>query len=73
MKERGLAPRGTPQWVGLTLAVLTSITTKEAPVSESYSGRQFVGIDLHRRRSVIARLTADGDPLECIQISNEGP
>jgi hypothetical protein len=40
-------------------------------VSESYSGRQFVGIDLHRRRSVIVRMTTDGDPLECIRISND--
>ena len=38
---------------------------------ESYSGRQFVGIDLHRRRSVIVRMTTDGDPLECIRISND--
>ena len=40
-------------------------------MSESYSGRQFVGIDLHRRRSVIVRMTTDGDPLECIRISND--
>jgi transposase len=40
-------------------------------VSESYSGQQFVGIDLHRRRSVIVRMTTDGDPLECIRISND--
>ena len=40
-------------------------------MSESYSGRQFVGLDLHRRRSVIVRMTTDGDPLECIRISND--
>ena len=40
-------------------------------MSESYSGQQFVGIDLHRRRSVIVRMTTDGDPLECIRISND--
>jgi transposase len=51
--------------------VLGVRSTKEAPVSESYSGRQFVGIDLHRRRSVIVRMTTDGDPLECIRISND--
>ena len=28
---------------------------------EGYEGRQFVGIDLHRRRSVIVRTTAAGD------------
>jgi hypothetical protein len=43
-----------------TLGVLTS-TTKEAPVSESYAGRQVVGIDLHRRRSVIVRMTEAGE------------
>jgi hypothetical protein len=34
-------------------------------VSEVYSGRQFVGMDLHRRRSVLVRMTesrgASGD------------
>ena len=35
------------------------------------SGRQFVGIDLHRRRSVIVRTTADGEVLECVRIANE--
>jgi len=28
----------------------------------SYDGRQVVGIDLHRRRSVIVRMTGDGIP-----------
>jgi len=40
-------------------------------VSESYAGQQFVGIDLHRRRSVILRMTEGGDPLECVRISND--
>ena len=40
-------------------------------MSECYSGQQFVGIDLHRRRSVIVRTTAAGDQLECIRISND--
>ncbi len=40
-------------------------------MSESYSGQQFVGIDLHRRRSVIVRMTTEGDPLECSRISND--
>ena len=30
-----------------------------------------MGIDLHRRRSVIVRTTAAGDQLECIRISND--
>jgi hypothetical protein len=50
------------------LEVLTS-TTKEAPV-EGYAGRQFVGIDLHRRRSVIVREDVDGQLLESVQITN---
>ena len=40
-------------------------------MSELYSGRQFVGIDLHRRRSVVLRMTAEGDPLDCVRISND--
>jgi transposase len=36
-----------------------------------YDGRQFVGIDLHRRRSVIVRITEVGDPLEVVRISND--
>ena len=40
-------------------------------VMEAYAGKQFVGIDLHRRRSVIVRTTECGDPLETVQISND--
>ena len=36
-----------------------------------YAGRQFVGIDLHRRRSVIVRTTESGEALEAIQILND--
>lgn len=36
-----------------------------------YAGRQFVGIDLHRRRSVIVRTTASGEVLEAVQILND--
>jgi hypothetical protein len=32
-------------------------------VSEAYAGRQVVGIDLHRRRSVIVRMTESGERL----------
>ena len=32
---------------------------------------QYVGIDLHRRRSVIVRMTEDGDVLECVRITND--
>jgi hypothetical protein len=44
---------------------------EEAPVSESYEGRQFVGIDLHRRRSVLVRMTEAGERLETVRISND--
>jgi transposase len=32
-------------------------------VSGSYAGRQYVGIDLHRRRTVVVRMSADGQRL----------
>lgn len=38
---------------------------------EGYAGRQFVGMDLHRRRSVLVRMTADGDVLERVRIVND--
>lgn len=37
---------------------------------EGYAGRQFVGMDLHRRRSVLVRMTADGEVLERVRIVN---
>ena len=33
--------------------------------------RQYVGIDLHRRRSVIVRMTEDGEVLETVQVHND--
>src|SRR5687768_13019574 len=33
--------------------------------------RQYVGIDLHRRRSVIVRMTAEGERLEVVRIEND--
>jgi transposase len=39
-------------------------------MTESYDGRQVVGIDLHRRRSVIVRMTEDGRKLETVRITN---
>jgi transposase len=40
-------------------------------VSEAYEGQQYVGIDLHRRRSVLVRMTDAGDRLETTRISND--
>jgi transposase len=40
-------------------------------VSRDYSSGQFVGIDLHRRRSVICRMSAEGEVLESVRIEND--
>ena len=40
-------------------------------MSESYEGRQIVGMDLHRRRSVLVRMTETGEQLETVRISND--
>jgi transposase len=40
-------------------------------VSEAYEGKQIVGIDLHRRRSVLVRMTESGERLETVRISND--
>src|SRR5437764_921576 len=39
-------------------------------MTEAYDGRQVVGIDLHRRRSVLVRMTEDGRKLETVRIEN---
>jgi transposase len=53
------------------LGLFTSTTMREAPVDE-YDGRQYVGIDLHRRRSVIVRMTAEGERLgSVVRIDND--
>jgi transposase len=36
-----------------------------------YAGKKFVGIDLHRRRSVIVRTTESGEVLESVRILND--
>ncbi len=33
--------------------------------------RPYVGIDLHRRRSVIYTMNADGEKLDCVRIAND--
>jgi len=35
--------------------------------------RQGVGIDLHRRRTVIVRRTEDGEVLDTVRIAHHGP
>jgi transposase len=39
-------------------------------MSEAYDGPQVVGMDLHRRRSVLVRMTVDGRKLETARITN---
>src|SRR4030095_4011618 len=40
-------------------------------VSGAYEGRQFVGMDLHRRRSVLVRMNDTGEDLETVRISHD--
>ena len=39
-------------------------------MTEAYDGRQVVGMDLHRRRSVLVRMTEDGRKLETARIAS---
>jgi transposase len=39
-------------------------------MTEAYDGRQVVGMDLHRRRSVLVRMTGDGRKLETVRTGN---
>lgn len=40
-------------------------------MSEQYEGRQYVGMDVHRRRSVLVRMTESGERLEAVRIVND--
>ena len=40
-------------------------------MSGAYEGKQIVGMDLHRRRSVLVRMTEAGEQLETVRISND--
>src|SRR5438132_5062294 len=43
---------------------------REAPMEAAYDGRQVVGMDLHRRRSVLVRMSEDGRRLGVARITN---
>src|SRR5262249_41290172 len=43
---------------------------REAPMESAYDGRQVVGMDVHRRRSVLVRMTEDGQRLGTVGITN---
>ena len=38
---------------------------------DEYDGKQFVGIDLHRQRSVIVRQSESGEQLSAVRIIND--
>ena len=40
-------------------------------MNRDHDCRQYVGIDLHRRRSVIVRMTPDGERLGWVRIDND--
>src|SRR6266496_326652 len=67
MKERGLRS----SWVTERFSEYSLFTTKEAPVNAEYDGRQIVGIDLHRRRSVIVQMSPEGERLGKTRIEND--
>src|SRR5258707_14570023 len=52
------------------LGVLTFHESREALMDE-FDGRQFVGIDLHRQRSVIVRQSESGEQLSAVRIVND--
>jgi hypothetical protein len=39
-------------------------------MDEAYDGRQVVGMDLHRQRSVLVRMSMDGRKLETVRITS---
>src|SRR5262245_61565357 len=43
---------------------------RQALMSGAYGGREVAGMDLHRRRGVLGRMTADGRKLETTRITN---
>jgi transposase len=53
------------------LGVLAFARRRRPLVDEEYAGRQYVGVDLHRRRSVIVRMTEAGEQLETVRIVND--
>jgi hypothetical protein len=58
--------RGGPSVEKLGPSKATPQRRKKVPVEPEY-----VGIDLHRRRSVIVRMSPDGEPLSTMKIDNE--
>src|SRR6266536_4956703 len=65
MKERASAPGGCWKLQSIRLH-----QARRPTMTEAYDGRQVVGMDLHRRRSVLVRMTMDGRKLEAVRIEN---
>jgi hypothetical protein len=54
------------------LWIVTIHFQEGGPLVDEYDGRQYVGIDLHRRRSVIVRMTPEGQRLgPAVRIDND--
>src|SRR5512144_3283778 len=49
----------------------TPLRRRRRPLMSENAGQQYVGIDLHRRRSVVVRTTEAGESLEAVQILND--
>ena len=68
MKERGLPlPVAVP---GVHARGVYVIYDDGRPLVEAYDGPQIVGMDLHRRRPVLVRMTEDGRKLATVRIAN---
>ena len=74
---RNAAVGGLALATGLRLQEFTYLPVYEIPapsrplIPEPYDGRQFVGIDLHRQRSVIVRPSESGEQLSAVRIVND--
>src|SRR5207342_3378968 len=67
MKERGLRSSCGPR----RMLGLYSRRRRRRPLMSEYAGQEFVGIDLHRRRTVLVRTTDAGEVLEATRILND--
>jgi transposase len=68
---KGAGPRSS--WVVERRSEYSQFTTKEAPVDAEYAGRRYVGIDLHRRRSVIVQMSPEGQRLGAAERIDNDP
>jgi len=57
--------------LGGSLEVVNVRHVSQQALMSGYCGRQIVGIDLHRRRSVLVRMTPEGEVLGKARIDND--